>query len=251
MVIFFYEKCGLRKIPTRGQLSLGLSSWSTAPFFEMLARFPWVLPTESYEGETVVEEPHEVLGVTAAASLIATVALVGSAAYGYRRGKSLLALQRSTLVRFHFWMAAALLSAAAFHYLLAPSVHGAQLAGVLALVIVFLMGVSFRWSRKYFQVAIQAKIVPVLFAAISLPVGHWLVGEVSHKDWESRGRPDRPAAGAAGAGFETDRPLQERLGQRGTDVPWNGSVSTSRVVLARSVIRASRGATLYRSRSGS
>ncbi len=127
----------------------------------------------------MLSEIHEFLGLCALAAVGAAVA-AGGAAYRYQAVKGFLPVKRPALVRVHLWAAIAFVAAATFHYLLAPRVHGLQQAGVLALVVAFLLGLSFRWSRKHFAVAVKAKIALVVLAALLLPVGHWLVGEDEH-----------------------------------------------------------------------
>ncbi len=122
----------------------------------------------------MLEELHEGLGLIAAGTISAAVVL-GAAAYRYQWVKGILPVKRPILVRTHFWLGVAFLAAMTFHYLLARHVHWAQQAGALPLVLAFLVGLSFRLSRKHFQIAIKAKIALVVLAAVLLPIGHWLV----------------------------------------------------------------------------
>ncbi len=145
----------------------------------------------------MLKELHEALGLAAAATLSAAVVL-GAAAYRYQWVKGLLLVKRPALVRVHLWVALAFLAVATFHYLLARHVHGAQQAGTLALVLAFLIGLSFRIGRKHFQVAIKAKIAMVVLAALLLPIGHWLV-EGDERDDHQESRLVRPPAVAVQA----------------------------------------------------
>jgi len=152
----------------------------------------------------MLEELQEVLGLVAAASVSATVAL-GAAAYRYQRVKGFLPLKRPTLVRWHLWLGLGFAGALAFHYLLAPRIHALQQVGALALLLALLLGLSFRLGRKHFRAAIQAKIALVVLAGLFLPIGHWLVGG-SGSEHEARGARRGSAVAVTGqpAGFSGD-----------------------------------------------
>ncbi len=136
----------------------------------------------------MLSEIHEFLGLCALAAVGAAVA-AGGAAYRYQAVKAFLPVKRPALVRVHLWAGIAFVAAATFHYLLAPRVHALQQAGVLALVVTFLLGLSFRLGRRHFAAAVKAKIALVVLAALLLPVGHWLVGEAEdERDHAGRAR---------------------------------------------------------------
>lgn len=142
----------------------------------------------------MLNELHELLGLVAAGSVSAAVVL-GASAYRYQRVKGFLPVKRPTLVTVHLWLAVAFVAAMTFHYLIARHVHWAQQAGALTLVLALLLGLTFRLSRKHFQVAIKVKIALVIIAAILLPIGHWLVEGEGPEDRESRLNSASPVVG--------------------------------------------------------
>lgn len=134
----------------------------------------------------MLSEIQEFLGLCALASVVLAVA-AGGASYRYQAVKTAVRLKRPALVRLHLGAALGLAGFAAFHALLAPRVHPLQQAGALALAIVFLIGLSFRWGRRHLPAAVRVKIALVVLAALLLPVGHWLVGEADEGERAARG----------------------------------------------------------------
>jgi hypothetical protein len=163
------------------------------------------------EGESVLEVVHEFVGVCAAALMGATV-LVGGVVYGYELLKDFLPVTRQTLLRLHRLGALTIAALVVVHYVTTDRSHGLLYMGVVVLAAVFVVGLSLHRRSKSFPWAVEAKIVLVVLAGVTLLLGHNPVEGGNKK--KTRHRPvvpsygdDRLASGSSRCELRDGKPI--------------------------------------------
>lgn len=129
-----------------------------------------------------MEEIHELLGIAALAVVLFTSAL-GMVIYRWVWFKDLLGSRRKLLLLVHFSTAAFFVALLIPHYLTTEKSNIFLLSGSAFLLAVFLLGLSLRYSKRYYRPTVRLKIVLLLICIPVLLSGHGLADEEEEEEY--------------------------------------------------------------------